>query len=546
VASTHTARAWVIAATVASLTLLAGCDQGQVAPEATPPTAGSTAGQADDPGASTGDEGGATTDEGGASAAPVPEDEAAVGPVPEGLESFYAQPLDWSECEGVFECATLTVPVDYAEPHGATLDLALLRVPAPGQARGSLVVNPGGPGVSGVDYVKLAGPGFGPELLEAYDVVGFDPRGVGRSSPLTCLSDEEMDDFISSDPTPDDPQEEAEAEVWLEEFAQACAAAAPDLLAHLSTVEVARDLDVLRAALGDDQLTYLGASYGTFIGSTYAVLFPETVGRMVLDGALDPALTPMELALGQAEGFERATRAYAEDCVAGGSCPLGPDVESVLSAISDLLESLDEDPVPVTGDVAGELTEGWGLYGVIAAMYGQENWPILTQALQQARDGDGTLLMLLANFYLSRGSDGTYDGNTMQVIRAVNCLDRPGEAAQDLDDEAILRQFEEVAPTWGRYLAGDGACGYWPVEAAETIEDYSAPQAPPIVVIGTTRDPATPYEWAVQLADTLDSGVLITFDGDGHTAYGRSNECVDDAVHAYLLDGVVPEDDLRC
>jgi hypothetical protein len=267
---------------------------------------------------------------------------------------------------------------------------------------------------------------------------------------------------------------------------------------------------------------------------------------MVLDGALDPTLTAKEMALGQAEGFERATRAYAEDCVSGGSCPLGADLESVLAAISDLLDSLDEDPLPVTGDVAGELTEGWGLYGIIAAMYGQENWPILTQALQQAREGDGTLLMLLANFYLSRGSDGTYDGNTMQVIRAVNCLDRPGEASEELDDEAVVRQFEEVAPTWGRYLAGDGACDSWPVEAAESIHDYSAPGAAPIVVIGTTRDPATPYEWAVQLADTLDSGVLITFDGDGHTAYGRSNECVDDAVHAYLLDGVVPEDDLRC
>ncbi|WP_238695311.1 alpha/beta fold hydrolase [Ornithinimicrobium flavum] len=546
-ASTHTARARVITATVASLALLAGCAGGQSAPEATPPptSAAGTAAEAEDRAAGT-DEDAATTEGGARSAAPSTAPDAAPGPVPEGLDDYYSQPLDWSACEGAFECASLTVPVDYAQPDGATLDLALLRVPAAGTARGSLVVNPGGPGVSGVDYARLAGPGFGPELLESYDVVGFDPRGVGRSAPLTCLSDAEMDEFIASDPTPDDAEEEARLEAQLEEFAQACVEAAPDLLGHLSTVEVARDLDVLRAALGDEQLTYLGASYGTFIGTTYAVLFPENVGRMVLDGALDPTLTAMELGLGQAEGFERATRAYAEDCVAGGSCPLGSDVESVLSTIGDLLDRLDSDPLPVTGDVAGELTEGWGLYGVIAAMYGQENWPVLTQALAQALDGDGTILMLLANFYLSRSSDGTYDGNTMQVIRAVNCLDRRGEASADLDEDAVLAQFEKVAPTWGRYLAGDGACASWPVEAAETIEDYSAPGAPPVVVIGTTRDPATPYEWAVQLADTLDSGVLISFDGDGHTAYGRSNDCVDDAVHAYLLDGVVPQDGLRC
>lgn len=548
-ASTHNARAGVVAATVASLALLAGCDRGQAAPEATPPptTAGSTAGQPDDPGAATSEEGGATTDDGGTSAAPSTQDERALASVPEGLEPFYSQALDWSSCEETFECASLTVPVDYAEPDGATIDLALLRAPASGEARGSLVVNPGGPGASGVDYAMLAGMVVGPEVRAVHDVVGFDPRGVGRSAPLTCFTDEEMDEFLSSDPSPDDEQEEARSAALMEDFAQACAQNAPDLVGHVSTVEAARDLDVLRSALGDDRLTYLGASYGTFLGTTYAALFPDNVGRLVLDGAIDPTLSGLEMGLGQAEGFERATRAYVEDCVAGGSCPLGNDVESAMARIPAFLDALDVEPLPVTGDVAGELTEGWGLYGIIVAMYDQGAWPILSQAFEQAFAGDGTILMFLANLYASRSSDGSYDGNGMQAIYAVNCLDRPvGEGAADLDSDEVLSQFEEVSPTWGRYLAGDGACEYWPAEAAETIDDYSAAGAAPIVVIGTTRDPATPYEWAVQLADVLESGVLISFDGDGHTAYGRSNDCVDDAVDAYLIDGVVPEDGLRC
>ena len=491
------------------------------------------------------DSAGASADE-GSSASTTTSTPLADG-APEGLEEFYSQQLEWSSCEGDFECASLTVPMDYQEPDGATIDLALLRSAASGDARGSLVVNPGGPGGSGVDYAMLSGMTISGEVREAYDVVGFDPRGVARSAPITCFEDEQMDEFLSSDPSPDDAAEEEASEQLMEDFAQACGERAPDLVGHVSTVEAARDMDVLRAALGDEQITYFGASYGTFLGTTYAALFPDRAGRMVLDGAIEPDLTGLEMGLGQAEGFERATRAYVEDCVAGGECPLGSDVESAMARIPAFLDELDAAPLPVQGDAAEELTEGWGMYGIIVAMYDENAWSVLSQAFEQAFAGDGTMLMYLANLYASRSSDGSYDGNGMQSIYAVNCLDRPAEAEEeDLDSAAVEQEFEEVSPTWGRYLAGDGACGSWPAEAAETIEDYSAQGADPILVIGTTRDPATPYEWAEGLAQTLDSGVLLTYDGDGHTAYGRSNDCIDEVVDAYLLEGTVPAEGTTC
>lgn len=464
----------------------------------------------------------------------------------EGLEEFYTQEIDWAECEDG-ECATLTVPIDYADPGGGTLDLALLRVPAEdGDApEGSLVVNPGGPGASGVEYASFASFIVSPEVSAAYDIVGFDPRGVAASAPVECFDDAEMDELLGADPSPDDEQERTDVQGLLEEFADACAEAAPELIGHVSTVEAARDMDVLRAALGEEQLDYLGASYGTFLGTTYAALFPERVGRFVLDGAIDPDLTGFELGLGQAGGFEQATRAYVQHCIDQGECPLGDDVDAGMQRITDFLDEVDADPLPVEGDAVTELTEGWALLGIIVAMYDEAAWDILTQALTRALEGDGTSLMFLANLYASRSADGSYDGNGMQAISAVNCLDRPaGESG--LSEEEVRERFEEVAPTFGRYLAGDGACAYWPADAAETLQDYSAGGAAPILVIGTTGDPATPYAWAESLAQTLESGVLVTYEGEGHTAYGRSNECVDNAVDAYLLEGTVPQDGLTC
>lgn len=477
---------------------------------------------------------------------PEVESEAREAPADE-LQDYYEQELDWSECGEERECAQLTVPLSYDDPAGDTIELSVLRAPAtnPSEREGSLVVNPGGPGGSGVEYARLADFIVSDQVRPVYDIVGFDPRGVGESAPITCIGDDELDEFLSADPTPDDENEAEETAQISEDFADACESNAGALLAHVSTVDAAKDMDILRAALKEPQLDFMGKSYGTFLGATYAGLYPDKVGAFVLDGAIDPSLTGEEMGLGQAEGFERATRAYVENCVSQDECILGDSVEAGLQRLTDFLDGLDADPLPVSGDDVTELTEGWGSLGIVAAMYDERFWGVLTGALEQAFNGDGSGLMRLANTYADRNADGTYNGNMMQVIYAVNCLDRPGDGDGTTDEETV-EAFEEVAPTWGRYLSASGPCAFWPVEGEGDPEEISAAGSEPILVVGTTRDPATPYEWSEGLAQQLENGTLLTYEGDGHTAYTRSNECIDDAVDAYLLEGTVPEDGTTC
>ena len=469
-------------------------------------------------------------------------------PGSESLASFYGQRLEWSDCEGA-ECATLTVPIDYDAPQGDTIEIALVKVPAKRWSKriGSLVVNPGGPGGSGVDYARAADVIVGKGVRDAYDVVGFDPRGVQRSAPIDCVTDSELDTFLGSDPTPDDAAEEQAFARTARGFAQSCGRTAGPLLGHVSTVDAARDLDVLRAVLGEEKLTYLGKSYGTYLGTTYAGLFPEQVGRMVLDGVVPPDLSSEEINLGQAQGFELATREWAAYCVQEGDCPLGGSVDEVMAGLRTFLASVDESPLPRTGDNAvPRLTEGWASIGIAAAMYDPGAWRALVDAMTDAVGGDGTSLMQLANQYADRNPGGQYAGNIMEVIYAVNCLDKPD--TDDVEDRRRLaEESQEVAPTWGPFLMWSSLpCGFWPVPPTGTPAEVSAEGADPIVVIGTTRDPATPYAWAVRLREQLADAALITFDGDGHTAYTRSNGCVDDAVDAYYLEGTVPKDGLRC
>ncbi|MFQ6172233.1 alpha/beta hydrolase [Oryzobacter sp. R7] len=471
------------------------------------------------------------------------------GPPPgsESLAAFYGQRLAWSDCEGA-ECTRLRVPVDYDAPNGETIELAVVRVPAkrPSSRLGSLVVNPGGPGGSGVDYARGADFIVGAGVRQAYDIVGFDPRGVQRSAPIDCVSDRDLDAFLGGDPTPDDAAEQQQLAAAARSFAQGCGRSGA-LVGHVSTVEVAKDMDVLRAALGEEKLTFLGKSYGTFLGTTYADLFPAQVGRMVLDGVIAPDLTAAEVNLGQAQGFEQATRAWAAYCVEEGDCPFGRSVDRVMEGLRTFLASVDENPLPRTGDGAvPRLTEGWATLGIAAAMYDQGKWQSLVDALRQGLDGDGTALMQLANQYADRNPGGQYAGNIMEAIYAVNCLDKPEDAdlaeRRRLADEAV-----ETAPTWGRFLMWSTLpCGTWPTPATGEPRTVSAEGAAPIVLIGTTRDPATPYQWAVRLREQLASASLITFDGDGHTAYTRSNSCVDEAVDAYYLEGTQPRDGLRC
>jgi pimeloyl-ACP methyl ester carboxylesterase len=463
------------------------------------------------------------------------------------LEAYYTQALAWQRCQK-FECADLRVPLDYSDPAAGDITLKLLRVKARDQKDriGSLVVNPGGPGASGINYATGADRIVGAPVRKYFDVVGFDPRGVGRSEPVDCLSDGELDRFLGTDPTPDDQGEQQDLLDEAKAMASGCETRSAELLPHVSTVDAVKDMDVLRAALGDRQLNYLGKSYGTLLGSTYADLFPERVGRFVLDGVVPPDLTSAESSEGQARGFELATRTYVQDCVDEGGCILGDSVDAGMKWIRDFLDQVDREPLP-TGDLAvPELNEAWASLGLGAALYDQGMWGFLTDALAEARSGSGASLMALANTYARREPGGGYTGNIMEAIFAVNCLDRP--ESPDIETYAANAEaFSEVAPTWGRFLAwGSLPCGVWPVKSTGKPHKIAAEGSNTIVVVGTTRDPATIYEWSKRLRDQLSNAVLVSYDGDGHTAYKRSNACVDKALDSWYVQGKVPKDGLTC
>lgn len=478
-------------------------------------------------------------------ASPTPVDPAATEPPRPALAPFYSQGIDWEEC-GDLQCGTVTVPVDYRKPAGETIELALNKLPAgdPHAVVGPLVVNPGGPGAPGTTYAEQAPLVFRSELLDRYDLVGFDPRGTGDSDPVDCLSDEELSDYLAADPDPDDAAEGRAYVAGQRRFFAGCVERSDSLIGHVTTIETARDLDVIRAALGQPTLTYFGASYGTKLGATYAELFPDRVGRLVLDGAVDVSLPSRELSLGQAQGFETALRAYVENCLeVTDDCFLGDSVDEGLETITDLLADIEEEPLPTSE--GRDLSVGNAFYGLVAPLYNRDYWPFLSQALGQALDGNGSSLLMLADLYASREGD-TFTDNSAEAILAINCLDDPTSigAAQV---PAQLADFEAVSPTFGRVFAwGLTGCRGIRVRSTEKPLEIRGEGAAPIVVTGTTRDPATPYAWAVALADQLESGVLVSRDGDGHTAYNSGNDCVDEAIEGYLIEGTVPDDGLEC
>jgi pimeloyl-ACP methyl ester carboxylesterase len=463
------------------------------------------------------------------------------------LASFYEQDLAWKSCGDGLECATISVPLDYAHPDGPAIDLNLLQRPADDQDHkvGSLLVNPGGPGAPGTSEAEQASFYFRQPLLTYYDIVGFDPRGTGASDPVDCLSDADLDAYLAGDPEPDTPAEERAYVAGVRAFGRGCTSLSGELASHVSTIEAARDLDVLRAALGDQTMNYFGSSYGTELGATYAELFPTRVGRFVLDGAVDPTLGFREAALTQATGFETALRAYVTNCVEdSSSCYLGDSLDEGLATIQGFLDDVETDPLP-TGD-GRPLTLGLAVYGIITPLYQRSYWVLLSSALRSALDGDGSQLLQLADLYAHRNADGTYADNLMEALPAISCLDDPsGIAPADVPTE--LPAFEKASPTFGPVFAwGLVGCRDWPAHSTEKPITIDADGAAPIVVIGTTRDPATPLAEAQALASQLESGVLITRDGDGHTGYNSDNDCVDVAVESYLIEGKVPPDDLSC
>ncbi|MET9661064.1 alpha/beta hydrolase [Streptomyces sp. NPDC006510] len=470
-------------------------------------------------------------------------------PVPAALNSYYAQQLKWRDCgvEG-FQCTTMKAPLDYKNPDSGDIKLAVSRKKAtgPGERIGSLLVNPGGPGGSAIEYLQsYAAVGYPAQVRARYDMVAIDPRGVARSEPVVCLTGPQMDSYTEVDQTPDDAAEVTTLSGTYQQFAGGCEKRSGEILPHVSTVETARDMDMLRSLLGDEKLNYVGASYGTFLGATYAGLFPARVGRMVLDGAMDPSLTAIDLNRDQTAGFETAFQAFAADCVKKTDCPLGTtSTADAATRLKRLFADLDARPI-ATGD-SRRLTESLGTTGVIAAMYDESAWPQLREALAGAQKGDGSGLLSLSDSYYERRPNGTY-ANLMFANAAVNCLDLPPAFA---DAKAVPRAvpgFEKASPVFGRAFAWAALnCAHWPVPPTGTPHRIEAKGAAPIVVVGTTRDPATPYKWAQSLAGQLSSGTLLTYQGDGHTAYGRGSDCIDTAINTYLLEGTPPSKGKKC
>lgn len=465
--------------------------------------------------------------------------------VPQELMSYYSQQIAWSDCGGNFDCATVKAPLDWENPDSRSIDLAIVRSRAAGTAQGSLLINPGGPGGSGVNFVKdnLA-YAVGKDLIDNFDVVGFDPRGVGQSTAVSCFGASEMDAYLYGIPANKrgTPEWEDELGARNAKFAEACDQNSDGILPYITTVNAARDMDLLRGVLGDDQLYYLGYSYGTFLGATYAKLYPERATRLVLDGAIDPSIPGLDVGTTQALGFESALRAYMADCLSTGECPFNGTVDEAMSDLGALLAGADQSPLPNAD--GREMGADSMMTGIIAALYSQDNWPVLTTALTQALQGDPTTMFMLADFYNGR-QDGEYTDNSAEAFRAYNCMDYPVENDPAAED-AANKKIAEGAPTIAPYWEGPDPCEQWAYPPTGTREAITAPGTGPILVIGTTNDPATPYAWAEALASQLEGGVLITRVGEGHTGYNKGNSCVDAAVEDFLVGGTVPEDGLRC
>ncbi|WP_241996011.1 alpha/beta hydrolase [Kribbella antiqua] len=466
------------------------------------------------------------------------------GPIPAGLERFYQQKPDWERCGRNQECATITVPLDYSKPTGQTIELRARKVLARDRTGriGTLFINPGGPGASGQEYAASAGFVLGAPLLRKFDVIGWDPRGVADSTPVRCLDTAQLDKLIATDGSPDNEAEITEVDNQAKTLAAGCEQRSGELLPHVSTKDAARDIDVLRGIVGDSELYYLGMSYGTYLGATYAELFPKNVGRMVLDGAVDPSESAKAGYLGQAKGFDTALNAFAADC-AQRSCKLGDTKEEVLAKIDKLISDSDANPLP--GDGQRQVTQALVVLGVLYPLYLKDFWPRLEDAVVDGLAGNGARLLALADAFTDRERNG-YSGNMNEAIVAVNCLDRPDltSVAQAKSEEA---EFKAASPRFGPYLLwGSLACAHWPVKPENKPHAIKAAGAKPIMVVGTTRDPATPYAGAVALAHQLESGVLVTRDGDGHTGYKEGNACVDGAVETYLLQGIAPTADIKC
>ncbi len=488
------------------------------------------------------------------------------GPVPAGLASFYGQPLSWGDCQpfatssddrGLYaepglQCTRLTVPLDYAQPTGPTASIAVMRIKSTDQSDriGSLLSNPGGPGASGLELVANMQKTWGKtDLAKRFDLVGFDPRGIGASTPtVRCLTAQQEDQVRASDLDDDtSPAGIAAYEKQQQQYAAGCVSNTghgKETLANVGTRDVARDMDVLRSALGDAKLSYLGYSYGTFLGSTYAEQFPGNVRAMVLDGAVDPTESEVDETVAQGSGFQVAFTQFAQWCAKQQQCALGRNPATANQAFQSLVNPLLERSVPV-GD-GRKLSYDDATTGAIQALYSQQYWSYLNAGLSELKQGSGRTLMALADVYNGRNENGTYS-NEQDAFTAVRCVDDPPVTDPNVQKQAEQR-YKQVAPFLddGRPAAAQtDACAVWPVPPTSKPHTPKATGLPPVLVVSTTNDPATPYQAGVDLAKALGGG-LLTFEGTQHTAFLQGISCVDGYGVNYLTNLKLPPSGTRC
>ncbi|MGY6022983.1 alpha/beta hydrolase [Streptomyces spinosirectus] len=477
-----------------------------------------------------------------------------------------AQKLDWKDCPapspaegdggspsplphgGTWQCATMKAPLDWNKPKGDTIGLALIRAKSSGAENrriGSLIFNFGGPGGSGVATL----PSFGQDyatLRTRYDLVSFDPRGVGRSAPVECEDDQQLDAYFQQDATPDDARERTDYVDNTKEFNAACEKNSEKVLPHVRTTDAARDMDLMRQVLGDDKLHYFGISYGTELGGVYAHLFPKKVGRAVFDAVVDPTQDAEQSSLGQAKGFQLALDNFAKDCTSKTTdCPVGDTAQDVKDRIAKLLKDLDRKPI--SGIFPRRLTETAATNGIAQALYSKDFWQYLTEGLVQAYQGDGRILLALSDSLNGRNENGEYS-NLAAANVAINCADDKARYNPAFVQRK-LPEFRSASPLFGDFLAWSMvSCTDWAVPGAANHPDVSAPGAAPILVVGNTGDPATPYEGAKNMVDSLGPGVGVelTYKGQGHGSYDSKNKCVQAAVNGYLLNGKVPKAGTVC
>ncbi len=475
----------------------------------------------------------------------VPTDEQ----VAAGLVPFYTQVLKWTSCGKGMQCTTARVPRDWASPAGESIQLALVRQSAKsGKPLGSLLVNPGGPGGSGYDFIMDSVEyATSAKLQSNYDIVGFDPRGVNRSTPVKCYTDpKELDSYLY-DIAPGAPGSDrwiAALVASTKKFGARCVELSGPLLGLVDTPSAARDMDMLRAVLGDKKLNFLGYSYGTLLGQVYADLFPAKTGRLVLDGVVDPAADDFEGTATQAQGFESALRAFLADCRTAKDCPFTATTDRAMTQIRGILDSLDKSPI---ADKDGrQLGSSTMFTAIILPLYNRDNWQYLRELFSSVMSGDASYAFQLADSYNGRNADGTYSDNQTEAFISINCLDARGDGSV-AQMRAEAAELKKLAPVFGPQMSyGGTGCPNWPVPAKRDRVAITAPGSSDILVVGTTNDPATPYKWAKAVAAALVHGHLVTYTGEGHTAYNKSNACVNAAVDNYFVDGVVPKSDPNC